>query len=149
MASASTCDEREGRSVASNFPDQVPLCFIEDARMRSNSACLPSFLPIPPAIRPFNRILSKYWWEPEMNYFRPSMRYFVQSFQELGVHNWSWAVTFKSLNVDWCVVVILVPRNISAALLRFRLDQCSEAFSKLSVRVTSPTGAVNIVRIRL
>ena len=57
-----TCDEREELPVIANFSNQVLPCFAEDARLRGNMpVCLLSCL-IPLAIRPVNKILSKYNW---------------------------------------------------------------------------------------
>ena len=50
-----TCCEREARAVSANFSDQVPLYFLADAKLRSNVGCPP----VPPVLRPCNRIVSK------------------------------------------------------------------------------------------
>ena len=42
--------------MAANFSDRVPLCFLADARLRSNMLFCPSVLPVPPAIRPFTEL---------------------------------------------------------------------------------------------
>ena len=57
--------EREERAEAANFCDLGIALLSRGCAAEQQHACLPYHLPVPPAIRPFHLILSRYCWELE------------------------------------------------------------------------------------
>ena len=64
------------------------LPLVESMLWKPPSSWRPSFLPVPPTIRPFNRNVSRYCWELKtINYILPSLRYFDHVLEGLKFHS--------------------------------------------------------------
>ena len=122
---SATCDERVERAGAADFSDRVPLCFLTDARQRSNLlVCLLScpFLPQSSHSAELRRGTVATLNDKLHSSVLAVLR---SSFEELGVRKWSPAVTLFSSNVCWRVVATLVHASGKTDSVRsqFQLSQ--------------------------